>query len=124
MGPSRWGGPLQRRLELTSAHVVFVQEAKIRLHEIADFQAWAAARGWKALVAPCVDGDEPNSRTAGVAILVRQNVGLGWLPPPPPQTKMYLDSLRQGFFIASHAYPQSSLPSFERTRAEGSFWVS
>ena len=74
---------MQRRLEVTTAHVMLVQEMKIRQDEMDEFQSWAAARKWKALVAPCVEGEEPGSRSAGVAILVWQHIGLGWISPWP-----------------------------------------
>ena len=56
---------------------------KVKHDEIDEFQSWAAARKWKALVAPCVEGEEPGTRSAGVAILVRQHIGLGWISPHP-----------------------------------------
>ena len=51
--------------------------------EIKEFQAWALARNWKALVAPCVPGKDLSSRSAGVAILVRSYIGLGWIDIEP-----------------------------------------
>ena len=43
-----------------------------------EFSEWAKHKGWKALIVPCLGGDAPNSRSAGVAVFVRQELGLGW----------------------------------------------
>ena len=77
----------KRRMAATDAHVFIGQEMHIAEAQIPDAQAWAAAKGWKALFAPAIHGrGEPEGPgvygSGGLVIAVRDIFGLR---PPEDQ---------------------------------------
>ncbi len=73
-----WKG-LKRRLQRTSAHVLFAQETRAVASEMAARSNWAARRGWKSMWNPATRGKH-GGPSAGVAVFVRDCLGMR--PPP------------------------------------------
>ena len=69
---------LKQWLPLTDAHIVLAQEVKTSGTGTAALSKWAAKAGWKALIADASHNPETRRRRAGVAIFVRDWIGLGW----------------------------------------------
>ena len=69
--------PLKKWLEQTLADIVCAQEVKVNAQEAKELSQWAKQHGWKAIITPCDAGETAKERSAGVAIFVRANVGLG-----------------------------------------------
>ena len=63
---------------MTDASVVLLQEHHLPPDRCDEARVWCRKRGWKALFSPALQGDKDDSRswTAGVAILVRDSLGL------------------------------------------------
>ena len=74
---SNWG-PAKSWLSMTDASVVLLQEHHLSPDRCVEARAWCQKRGWKALFSPALPGskDDHRSWTAGVAILVREALGL------------------------------------------------
>ena len=80
-------GPLKKFLETTRAHVVLAQEIKTSGPTTEALKDWARRHGWKILVTDADYRPHTGAHSAGVAILARDWLGLGWPPGCGPTTK-------------------------------------
>ncbi len=68
-------GPLRRRLDETSAHVLVAQETWVLLAQVAEASTWARRHGWTSIWAPACIGPGGGA-SGGVALFVRKEFGL------------------------------------------------
>ena len=71
-------GPAKSWLSMTVASAVLLQEHHLPPDRCDEARVWSRKRGWKALFSPALQGDKDDNRswTAGVAIFVRDSLGL------------------------------------------------
>ena len=80
-------GPFKNFLKARTAHVVLAQEVKTSGPSSEILKDWARRNGWKILVADADYRPHTDAHSAGVAILARDWLGLGWPPGCGPTTK-------------------------------------
>ena len=77
-------GSLKKYLTTTEAHIVLAQEVKTSGTTSEQLKVWAASQGWKCLIADAVFSKATSCHSAGVAILARDWIGIGWPPGRGP----------------------------------------
>ena len=77
-------GSLKSYLSTTDAHIVLAQEVKTSGEFSVQLKGWAKSAGWKVLVADAVFCQATKAHSAGVAVFVREWIGLGWPPGRGP----------------------------------------
>ena len=70
-------GSLKSYLFATDAHIVLAQEVKTSGESSVQLKGWAKSAGWKVLVADAVFCQATKAHSAGVAVFVREWIGLG-----------------------------------------------
>ena len=96
--------PAKSWLSMTDASVVLLQEHHLPPDRCDEARVWCRKRGWKALFSPALQGDKDDNRswTAGVAILVRDSLGLArWTAGlQEPVTQFLDDGIVRGRLVA------------------------
>ena len=77
-------GSLKTYLAATDAHIVLAQEVKTSSGTSEQLKGWAKNHAWRVLVADAVYCPTTKAHRAGVAVFVREWMGLGWPPGAGP----------------------------------------
>ena len=96
--------PAKSWLSMADASVVLLQEHHLPPDRCDEARVWCRKGGWKALFSPALQGDKDDNRswTAGVAILVRDSLGLArWTAGlQEPVTQFLDDGIVPGRLVA------------------------